>query len=108
LALFGGPVLQIRAAEEVDRSPLQRKCLHQLTKNRPKAEAIAAKKDRIGVRWLRMRPQRKFHAEPHDRSHGYTVVPRPDRFALHIFGIGERDLTLNLEGTTTSEIFWPK
>ncbi len=40
--------------------------------------------------------------------HGYTVVPGLTDSHCHIFGIGERELTLNLEGTNTLEDFLAK
>ncbi len=40
--------------------------------------------------------------------HGHTVVPGLTDSHCHIFGIGERELTLNLEGTNTLEDFLAK
>src|SRR5437016_9668721 len=40
--------------------------------------------------------------------HGYSVVPGLTDSHCHIFGIGERELTLNLEGTNTLEDFLAK
>jgi len=106
LAMFGGPVLQIRAAEDVDLL-LFNGNVYTVNEKLPKAEAIAVKKDRI-VFVGSNDDARKFRAPRAIDLHGYTVVPGLTDSHCHIFGIGERELTLNLEGTNTLEDFLAK
>jgi len=58
----------------------------------------------------RMRPAKKFSRRGARSICTDYTCPRPDRFALsHNFrNRGERELTLNLEGTTTLEIYLAK
>jgi len=104
--MFGGPVLQIRAAEDVDLL-LFNGNVYTVNEKLPKAEAIAVKKDRI-VFVGSNDDARKFRAPRAIDLHGYTVVPGLTDSHCHIFGIGERELTLNLEGTNTLEDFLAK
>ena len=106
LAMFGGPVLQIRAAEDVDLL-LFNGNVYTVNEKLPQAEAIAVKKDRI-VFVGSNDDARKFRAPRAIDLHGYTVVPGLTDSHCHIFGIGERELTLNLEGTNTLEDFLAK
>ncbi len=104
--MFGGPVLQMRAAEDVDLL-LFNGNVYTVNEKLPKAEAIAVKKDRI-VFVGSNDDARKFRAPRAIDLHGYTVVPGLTDSHCHIFGIGERELTLNLEGTNTLEDFLAK
>ena len=104
--MFGGPVLQIRAAQDVDLL-LFNGNVYTVNEKLPKAEAIAVKKDRI-VFVGSNDDARKFRAPRAIDLHGYTVVPGLTDSHCHIFGIGERELTLNLEGTNTLEDFLAK
>src|SRR5437660_6023974 len=104
--MFSGPVLQIRAAEDVDLL-LFNGNVYTVNEKLPKAEAIAVKKDRI-VFVGSNDDARKFRAQRAIDLHGYTVVPGLTDSHCHIFGIGERELTLNLEGTNTLEDFLSK
>ena len=106
LAMFGGPVLKMRAAEDVDLL-LFNGNVYTVNEKLPKAEAIAVKKDRI-VFVGSNDDARKFRAPRAIDLHGYTVVPGLTDSHCHIFGIGERELTLNLEGTNTLEDFLAK
>jgi len=106
VALLGGPVLQMRAAEDVDLL-LFNGNIYTVNEKLPQAEAIAANKDRI-VFVGSNDDARKFRAPRAIDLHGYTVVPGLTDSHLHIFGIGERELTLNLEGTNTLQNFLAK
>ena len=104
--MFGVPVLQIRAAEDVDLL-LFNGNVYTVNEKLPKTEAIAVRKDRI-VFVGSNDDARKFRAPRAIDLHGYTVVPGLTDSHCHIFGIGERELTLNLEGTNTLEDFLAK
>jgi predicted amidohydrolase YtcJ len=73
----------------------------------PRAEAIAVKGDRI-VFVGSNQDARKFHAARTIDLAGKTVVPGLTDSHCHTFGVGERELTLNLEGTSTLEDFLAK
>jgi predicted amidohydrolase YtcJ len=66
----------------------------------PKAEAIAVKGDRI-VFVGSNEDTKKFHAPKVIDLRGRTLVPGLTDSHCHIFGIGEREMRLNLEGTNT-------
>ena len=70
-------------------------------------EAVAVKKDRI-VFVGSNEDAKKFHAARTIDLGGKTVVPGLTDSHCHIFGIGARELTLNLEGTNTLEDFLAK
>jgi len=73
----------------------------------PKAQAVAAKGDRI-IFVGSNQEAKKFHAAKVIDLHGHTVVPGLTDSHCHIFGIGEREMRLNLEGTNTREDFLAK
>jgi len=73
----------------------------------PKAQAVAVKGDRIIFVGSNQEPK-KFHAAKVIDLHGHTVVPGLTDSHCHIFGIGEREMRLNLEGTHTREDFLGK
>src|SRR6059058_5668078 len=66
----------------------------------PHAEAIAVKAGRI-VFVGSNEGAKKFHAARVVDLHEHTVVPGLTDSHCHIFGIGEREMRLNLEGTNT-------
>src|SRR5438093_8214267 len=73
----------------------------------PKAEAIAVKGNRI-VFVGSNEDAKKFHAAKVIDLRRRTLVPGLTDSHCHIFGIGERELRLNLEGTNTLEDFLSK
>jgi predicted amidohydrolase YtcJ len=105
LALLGS-ILQIRAAEDVDLL-LFNGNIYTVNEKRPRAEAIAVKKDRI-VFVGSNKDAKKFQAARTVDLGGKTMLPGLTDSHCHIFGIGERELTLNLEGTNTLEDFLAK
>src|SRR5437773_9917055 len=66
----------------------------------PKAEAIAVKGDRI-VFVGSNEDAKKFHAAKVIDLRRHTLVPGLTDSHCHIFGIGVREMRLNLEGTNT-------
>ena len=70
----------------------------------PKAQAVAVKGGRI-IFVGSNQEAKKFHAAKVIDLHGHTVVPGLTDSHCHIFGIGEREMRLNLEGTNTREDF---
>ncbi len=70
----------------------------------PHAEAIVAKGGRI-VFVGSTDDAKKFHAAKIIDLRGRTVVPGFTDSHCHIFGIGEREMRLNLEGTNSLEDF---
>ena len=66
----------------------------------PKAEAIAVKGDRI-VFVGSNEDAKKFYAAKVIDLRRHTLVPGLTDSHCHIFGIGEREMRLNLEGTNT-------
>jgi predicted amidohydrolase YtcJ len=105
LALWGS-ILQIRGAEDVNLL-LFNGNIYTVNEKQPHAEAIAVKKDRIVFVGSNEEAE-KFHAARTIDLHGHSVVPGLTDSHVHIFGIGERELTLNLEGTNTLEDFLAK
>jgi predicted amidohydrolase YtcJ len=70
----------------------------------PHAEAVAIKGARV-VFVGSNDDAKKFHAAKIIDLHGFTVVPGFTDSHCHIFGIGEREMRLNLEGTNSLEDF---
>jgi len=106
LLAFLGPILQLRAAEDVDLL-LFNGNVYTVNEKTSQAQAIAVRKDRI-VFVGSNDDVRKFHAARTVDLHGHTVVPGLTESHCHIFGIGERELRLNLEGANTLEDFLAK
>jgi predicted amidohydrolase YtcJ len=106
LLAFFGPISQMRAAEDVDLL-LFNGNVYTVNEKMPRAEALAVRKDRI-VFVGSNDDARKFHAARTVDLQGHTVVPGLTDSHCHIFGIGQRELTLNLEGTNTLEDFLAK
>src|SRR3954454_5182412 len=83
--------------------------IYTMNERQPRAEAIAVKGDRI-IFVGSNGEAKKFQtngARTVDLA-GKTVTPGLTDSHCHIFGIGERELTLNLEGTNTLEEFLAK
>jgi predicted amidohydrolase YtcJ len=83
--------------------------IYTVNDRQPHAEAVAVKKDRIVFVGSNADAQ-KFRG---DKTRvidfgGKTVVPGFTDSHCHIFGIGARELTLNLEGTNSREDFLAK
>jgi predicted amidohydrolase YtcJ len=81
--------------------------VYTVNEKQPRAEAIAAKGDRV-VFVGSSAEAKKFHAAQLIDLHGRTVVPGLTDSHCHIFLIGEREIRLNLEGTNTLEDFLGK
>ena len=74
----------------------------------PPAEAIAVKDQRIVFVGSTADANAKFRSSRIIDLGGKTVVPGLTDSHCHIFGIGEREMRLNLEGTNTLEDFLAK
>ncbi|MFZ1218373.1 MAG: amidohydrolase, partial [Chthoniobacterales bacterium] len=84
--------------------------IYTMNERQPRAEAIVVKGDRI-VFVGSNAEVKKYEGAPGSRRidlAGKTVVPGLTDSHCHIFGIGERELTLNLEGTDTLDAFLAK
>ena len=97
------------AADDVDLSRrrdteadllLQNGNVYTVNEKNPRAEAIAVK-DRRVVFVGSNAGAKKFHANRVVDLGGKTIVPGFTDSHCHIFGIGERELTLNLEGSNS-------
>jgi predicted amidohydrolase YtcJ len=83
--------------------------IYTMNERQPRAEAIAVKGDRII--FVGSNADAKKFQGPDAKTvdlGGKTVVPGLTDSHCHIFGIGEREMTLNLEGTNTLEDFLAK
>jgi predicted amidohydrolase YtcJ len=81
--------------------------IYTVNEKQPKAEAMVVKNGRL----VFVGPNegaKKFHAARIVDLRGQTVVPGLTDSHCHIFGIGERELRLNLEGSNTLENFLAK
>ena len=81
--------------------------VYTVNERQPHAEAVAVKNERIAFVGSND-DAKKFHAAQVVDLHGKTVVPGLTDSHCHIFGIGEREMRLNLEGTNTQEDFLAK
>jgi predicted amidohydrolase YtcJ len=90
-------------AEDVDLL-LTNGNVYTVTEKQPKTEAIAVKANRI-VFVGSNDDAKKFHPAKIVDLHARTVVPGFTDSHCHIFGIGEREMRLNLEGTNSLEDF---
>jgi predicted amidohydrolase YtcJ len=104
--MFSAPVMLLRAAEDVDLLLINGN-VYTVNEKQAHAEAIAIRKDRI-VFVGSNEDAKKFHAARTVDLASKTVVPGLTDSHCHIFGIGERELTLNLEGTNTLADFLAK
>jgi predicted amidohydrolase YtcJ len=108
LALFCASISRVIAAEDVDLIFVNGN-IYTVNERQPHAEAIAVKKDRI----VFVGSNEEANKFKRDKTrvidlHGHTVVPGLTDSHCHIFGIGEREMNLNLEGTSTREDFLAK
>jgi len=90
-------------AEDVDLL-LTNGNVYTVTEKQSKAEAVAVKTNRI-VFVGSNEDAKKFHAAKIIDLRGRTVVPGFTDSHCHIFGIGKREMRLNLEGTNSLEDF---
>jgi predicted amidohydrolase YtcJ len=96
------------AAETADTIFINGK-VYTVNEKQPRAEAIAVRRDRIICVGSNADAQ-KFRS---DKTRfidlaGKTVVPGLTDSHCHIFGIGEREMRLNLEGTNSPQDFFAK
>lgn len=83
--------------------------IYTVNEKQPRAEAVAVKNQRIlSVGSNREAEQFRGNKTKVVDLAGKTVVPGLTDSHCHIFGIGERELTLNLEGANTLEDFIEK
>ncbi len=83
--------------------------IYTVNEKQPHAEAVAVKNQRIlSVGSNREAEQFRGNKTKVVDLAGKTVVPGLTDSHCHIFGIGERELTLNLEGANTLEDFIEK
>ncbi len=105
LVCFSGNMLR---ADDVDLLLIHGN-VYTVNERQPHAEAIAVKKDRIVFVGSNADAKKLARAKTKTVDlHGHTVVPGLTDSHCHIFGIGQRELTLNLEGTNTREDFLAK
>ena len=95
--------LPVLAADDVDLL-LFNGNVYTVNEKQPRAQAVAVKASRI-VFVGSNEDGRKLHASRVIDLHTRTVVPGLTDSHCHIFGIGERELTLNLEGANTLDGF---
>ncbi len=81
--------------------------IYTVNAKQPHAEAVAIKGNQI-VFVGANEDAKRFHAARVVDLHGHTVVPGLTDSHCHIFGIGEREMRLNLEGTNSLEDFLAK
>jgi predicted amidohydrolase YtcJ len=83
--------------------------VYTVDQKQPRAQAVGVKADRIVFVGSNAEAE-KFRSEETRMIdlHGATVTPGFTDSHCHIFGIGERELTLNLEGTNTLDDFLAK
>ncbi len=111
--LFGSLILlasncRVSAGQDVDLI-LAEGNIYTVNEKQPHAEAIAVKGDRITF----VGSNEDAEKLKGDKTrvidlHGHTVVPGLTDSHVHIFGIGEREMNLNLEGTNTLQDFLAK
>lgn len=83
--------------------------IYTMNERQPRAEAIAVQGGRIVFAGSNADAKKYQSAETKTVDlAGKTVVPGLTDSHCHIFGIGEREMTLNLEGTDTLEAFLAK
>jgi hypothetical protein len=101
--LAGFFIVSVVRAEDADLL-LTNGNVYTVTEKQPKAEAVAIKANRI-VFVGSNEDAKKFHAAKIVDLHGRTVVPGFTDSHCHIFGIGEREMRFNLEGTNSLDDF---
>ena len=108
LTLLGGLILPINARESADVI-FHDGNIYTVNDKQPRAEAIALKNGRIA--FIGSNQDALKFKDDKTRLidlRGHTVVPGLTDAHCHIFGIGERELTLNLEGTNSLPDFLAK
>ena len=96
-------------AAEPDQTVFVNGNIYTMNERQPRAAAIAVKGDRIIFVGSNADAEKYQGADARTIDlAGKTVVPGLTDSHCHIFGIGERELTLNLEGTNTLEDFLAK
>ncbi|HEX4629602.1 MAG TPA: amidohydrolase [Chthoniobacterales bacterium] len=106
--VFSGLASAVFAAEPV-QTVFVNGNIYTMNERQPRAEAIGVKGDRII--FVGSNADAKKYQTNGARTvdlAGKTVLPGLTDSHCHIFGIGERELTLNLEGTNTLEDFLAK
>jgi predicted amidohydrolase YtcJ len=98
--------LPARAQEDVDLLLINGN-VYTVNEKQPHAEAVAVKNGRVAFVGSNA-DARKFHAKQVVDLRGKPVVPGFIDSHCHIFGIGERELTLDLEGTNALSDFLAK
>jgi predicted amidohydrolase YtcJ len=106
LSLLCGDISSMSAAQEADLLFADGN-VYTVNERQPHAEAIAVKGDRI-VFVGSNEEAKKFRAARVVDLGGQTVVPGLTDSHCHIFGIGERELRLNLEGANSLGDFFAK
>jgi predicted amidohydrolase YtcJ len=101
--LAGFFIFGMAHAEDVDLL-LTNGNIYTVNDRQPHAETIAVENGRVVFLGLNG-DAKKFHAAKIVDLHGRTVVPGFTDSHCHIFGIGEREMRLNLEGTNSLEDF---
>ena len=96
----------MNASDEVDLLLINGN-VYTVNDKQPRAEAVAIRDKRIVFVGSNTDAE-KFQAKRVVDLAGKTVVPGLTESHCHIFGIGERELRLNLEGTNTREDFLAK
>jgi predicted amidohydrolase YtcJ len=101
LFLTGFFIVGMAGADDVDLL-LTNGNVYTVTEKQPKVEAVAVKASRI-VFVGSNDDTKRFHAAKIVDLHGRTLVPGFTDSHCHIFGIGEREMRLSLEGTHSLE-----
>jgi len=101
--LFGFFIAAMAHAEQADLL-LTNGNVYTVTDRQPHAQAIVAKNGRVLFVGSNQ-DAKKFNAAKTIDLRGQTVVPGFTDSHCHIFGIGEREMRMNLEGTTSLEDF---
>ena len=98
----------MNAAEDVDLILINGN-IYTVNEKQPRAEAIGVKKDRVVFVGAKADAKKLAREETCvvDLG-GKTVVPGLTDSHCQIFGIGKREMTLNLEARTRAKIFWRK
>jgi predicted amidohydrolase YtcJ len=98
--------LPVAARSETAETVFVNGNIYTMNERQPRAEAIAVKGDRIV--FVGSNADAKKYQSPETKTidlAGKTVVPGLTDSHCHIFGIGEREMNLNLEGANTLDDF---
>ncbi|MDQ6809247.1 MAG: amidohydrolase family protein, partial [Verrucomicrobiota bacterium] len=105
LCVLGLIAQSVMAAENADKI-FTNGNVYTVNERQPHAEAVAVSGQRIA--FVGSNEEALKRRRPDTQMidlHGATVVPGMTDSHYHIFGVGEREMTLNLEGTTSLEDF---